>query len=112
MVRLPAYQLLIPFTSDYRPLWVAIGMLSGYLAVVLVLSTYAIGLIGFRAWRKLHYAGVIVWLLATLHGLLAVHDPGAIHAVGPYAIATILVVVSLVFRTVRRPSGGLAPSGT
>lgn len=99
LIKLPLYQLLIPFTSDYRPLWVGIGMLATYTGIVLVASTYVISYIGFRTWRLMHYAGGLIWALATVHGLESTQG-----SIGLYVGAAILVVGLFAFRLFRRPS--------
>ena len=42
----------VPFTIAYRPLWVGLGIVAGYLAALLGLSFYVRRRIGPRLWRR------------------------------------------------------------
>jgi sulfoxide reductase heme-binding subunit YedZ len=69
--------LLVPFAIDYRPVYVAIGIISGYAAALLGLSFYARKRIGAKRWRKLHRATPVVYVLALIHTLGAGTDAGS-----------------------------------
>ncbi len=66
--------ILLPGAIDYRPLWVGLGIGSGYLAAALGLSFYARKSIGPRLWRKAHRATIVVYGLAVAHTLGAGTD--------------------------------------
>jgi methionine sulfoxide reductase heme-binding subunit len=70
-------QLLIPFTIDYRPVYVGLGILGGYAAALLGLSFYARKRIGGKRWRKLHRATPVVYVLGLIHTLGAGTDAGS-----------------------------------
>lgn len=59
----------IPFTLEYRPLWTGLGILAGYLALLLGPSYYWRRRIGSRRWRQIHRATVVVFVLAVAHSL-------------------------------------------
>lgn len=59
----------IPFTIAYRPLWTGLGILAGYLALLLGPTFYLRRRIGPRRWRQIHRATVIVFALAVAHSL-------------------------------------------
>ncbi len=68
-------QILVPFASgEYRPLWVGIGQVSFYLAVLVSLTFYVRRFIGYRVWRTLHFGTFVVYALVTLHSLTAGTD--------------------------------------
>jgi methionine sulfoxide reductase heme-binding subunit len=46
---------LVPFKSSYRPLWMGLGVCAAELAFALALSVHLRKWIGYRAWRILHY---------------------------------------------------------
>jgi sulfoxide reductase heme-binding subunit YedZ len=69
--------LLIPFTIDYRPVYVGIGILGGYLAALLGLSFYARKRIGGKRWRKIHRATPVVYVMGLIHTLGAGTDAGS-----------------------------------
>ena len=70
---------IVPFTSGYRPTWVALGTLAGYTFVLAAAVGLARGRIatssrGAIVWRWLHGLGYLGWALAMLHGLEAGTD--------------------------------------
>jgi sulfoxide reductase heme-binding subunit YedZ len=94
----------IPFALSYRPGFTGIGIIAGYLAVLLGPSFYVRRRIGARRWRKLHRATVIVWLLSAAHALGAGSDGAR-----PWLRAVVLaplapIVFLLVVRTLGRPA--------
>lgn len=68
----------VPFSISYRPAWVAIGIISGYITIALSLSFYARRRIGIRRWRILHRFIVVVWILGVVHALGAGTDSGTL----------------------------------
>ena len=64
----------IPFALSYRPAYTGIGIIAGYLAVLLGPTFYLRQRIGARRWRTLHRATVIVWVLSAVHALGAGTD--------------------------------------
>jgi len=114
LIDFPFVQALVPFTSDYRNLWVAPGVISLYLGVALVLSTYWIGYIGFRVWRFFHYAAFIAWAFALSHGLAAGHDAGLALSRVYYLSGAILVGGLVLIRLSRHVAAlrqPVAPAG-
>ena len=69
--------LLIPFAIDYRPAYVAAGIVGGYLAAILGLSFYARRRIGGKRWRNMHRATPVVYVLGLVHTLGAGTDAGS-----------------------------------
>jgi sulfoxide reductase heme-binding subunit YedZ len=59
----------VPFALSYRPAFTGIGIITGYLAILLGPSFYLRKRIGARRWRKLHRATVAVWILGLVHTL-------------------------------------------
>jgi predicted ferric reductase len=90
--------LLVPFQGPYRPLWVGIGQIAFYLALVVVAGFYVRGRIGQRAWRLVHYVTFLAFLASTVHGLQAGSDSGTPWARSIYVGATVVVVFLLVYR--------------
>ncbi|MBK8050487.1 MAG: hypothetical protein IPK16_27325 [Anaerolineales bacterium] len=68
------WQLLLPFSTSYRPVATGLGVLSLYLSMALIASFYLRKWIGRRAWRLFHYATYLAFTLALVHGLLAGTD--------------------------------------
>ena len=73
---------LVPLTSGYRPVAVALGTLAAYLFVLVALLGAARGRLAASpgataAWRGLHASAYLAWGLGVLHGFLAGTDSGA-----------------------------------
>ncbi len=68
------WQILIPFLSPYRPLWVGIGVIALYLSLLVTITFYMKAKIGSNAFRKIHYLSLVAYIGATLHGLYAGTD--------------------------------------
>jgi sulfoxide reductase heme-binding subunit YedZ len=69
--------LLVPLTIDYKPVFVATGILGGYAAALLGLSFYARKRIGGKRWRKIHRATPVVYVMGLIHTLGAGTDAGS-----------------------------------
>jgi predicted ferric reductase len=90
--------LLIPFRSPYQPFAVGLGILGLYLTAILVASFYIKQHIGKRAWRLLHYTSFGVWIMASLHGIMAGTDTPSIVIKMMYAVAIVSVGYLLTYR--------------
>jgi sulfoxide reductase heme-binding subunit YedZ len=60
---------LVPFATAYRPLWLGLGVLAGELVVALVVVSWFRQRLGYGLWRLTHWAAYAAWPLALLHGL-------------------------------------------
>lgn len=97
-------RLLVPFTSEYRPLPVAVGIVSAYLVAITTASFYVRRWIGYRAWRSVHYATFVAFLGATVHGIYAGTDSSTSWMRLVYVASVILVVALVDYRLI---AGGL-----
>jgi sulfoxide reductase heme-binding subunit YedZ len=70
--------LLVPFAMDYRPLFTGIGVIAGYLAVLIGLSFYVRRRIHPRRWRRLHRFTILVYVLGVMHVVGAGSDAEAV----------------------------------
>ncbi len=68
----------IPFAMGFKPFWTGLGVIAGYLAVLLGLSFYARRAVGPRLWRKAHRATVLVYALGVVHALGAGSDASSL----------------------------------
>ena len=70
--------LVVPFVSSYRPLPVALGIVSAELLVALAVTNRLRNrVLSYRTWRRAHYLGFAVWAAAALHGITAGTDRGS-----------------------------------
>ncbi|MGH2936794.1 MAG: ferric reductase-like transmembrane domain-containing protein [Solirubrobacterales bacterium] len=96
----------IPFTLEYRPLWTGMGIIAGYLALLLGPTFYWRRRIGARRWRQIHRATVVVFVLAVLHSLGSGTDGAStwfrVMVLGSAALVAGLVVLRYAHRAPRR----------
>ena len=84
----------VPFAGDFKPLWVGIGIVGGYLSALVGLTFYARKRIGVKRWRKLHRLTIVGYAMSVVHTIGAGTDfqPGSwpmlalIAPVGPIAV--------------------------
>ncbi len=67
-------QILIPFLSPYRPVWVGIGILSFYILLLVTVTFYIRQRIGMSTFRAIHVLSLLGYLGITLHGMYAGTD--------------------------------------
>jgi methionine sulfoxide reductase heme-binding subunit len=91
-------QLLVPFTSTYRPLWTGLGIAAAELLVALAITNHYRRRLRYGVWRKAHYLNFAVWGLASMHGLMAGTDRGAAWLAILYGVSVASVLVLLVWR--------------
>ncbi len=60
---------LVPFASAYRPLWLGLGVASGYLFAAAVLSSWPVRRLPRRVWSAVHRLMYLGWLCALVHAL-------------------------------------------
>jgi sulfoxide reductase heme-binding subunit YedZ len=95
----------IPFASGYKAPWMAIGVIAGWLMVILGVSYYARARIGVQRWRGLHRFTALAWVMGIAHSLGTGTDPGQRW----FLVATGIVVVPALALLVAR-LGGLSAS--
>lgn len=78
-------EVVVPFASHYRPLWLAFGIIGGYLLLAVWASEYVRRWTGYAWWRRFHYLAFGVFVLATLHGLGSGSDTREPWALALYA---------------------------
>ena len=67
-------QILVPFLSPYRPLWVGLGVISFYIILLVTVTFYLRTRIGMSAFRYIHILSLLSYLGVTLHGLYSGTD--------------------------------------
>ncbi len=78
-------QLVIPFTSDYRPLATGLGVVAVELLIAVAMTNRLRSRLPYTVWRRAHYATLAVWLLATVHGILSGTDRSQTWLLAVYA---------------------------
>lgn len=115
-IRFSLPEVVVPFISHYRPLWIALGIVGAYLLAAVYASEWVRPLVGYAWWRRFHALAFVVYLFATIHGLGTGSDSRALWAIALYGgsvtVVGALIAVRLLPRppAVRRPL--LAAAGT
>jgi sulfoxide reductase heme-binding subunit YedZ len=87
-------QILIPFISPYRPLWVGLGVLGLYLTLLVTITFYLRKKIGQKKFKAIHTLSLVGYLGVVLHAFFAGSD-SSLRAVQFIYIATFMVIVFL-----------------
>lgn len=103
-VHMPLAALVVPFLSSYRPTAVAFGVLAAELAALITVSFSLRRWIGTRAWRRLHWATYLVFIMGTVHGLTAGTDTSRPWAMSLYLGAVGAVAFATAWRALSRPT--------
>jgi len=59
----------IPFISAYRPLWLGLGAIAFDLMLALAVTSLLRTQMSYRSWRLVHWSAYLCWPVAVLHGL-------------------------------------------
>jgi len=94
-------EVLVPLQAHYRPLWIALGIVSGYLAIAVWASEYVRKRIGYAWWRRFHYLAFAVFLLGAAHGLGTGSDSQTWWGLAIYAVTIGSVALLIGWRLVR-----------
>ena len=84
-------EVFIPLASHYRPVWMALGIVAFYLGIAIGISTLLRKHIGYKWWRRLHVLTLVIFVLATIHGLGTGSDTQTPWALGIYLVSSVLV---------------------
>ena len=90
-------QVLFPFISSYRPLWVGIGIIAAYSTVLVTVTFYLRKRIGMGAFRSIHLLSFLAFFGAAVHGLFAGTDSSLSSMVIVYEVSTLSVVFLTVY---------------
>lgn len=106
-LHLSLVQVLVPFTSDFKPIAVALGIVAFYLLIAVQGSSMIMHRLPRKFWKALHYASYAVVLLVSFHAGLSGTDVGslgykilAFSLIGLTAAATV-VRIAVTNRTTR-----------
>ena len=99
--RFDLIDLVVPFASSRWPVAVGIGVLAGYLVLLVHLSFGLRKRIGTATWRRLHYLSFVAFVLVTVHALAAGTDRANPWFASIYAGVAVMVVALLGIRIKR-----------
>ena len=101
----------IPFASSYKEPWMVIGIIGGWMLIILGVSYYARARIGVARWRKLHRFTALAWILGLAHSLGEGTDAGQSWFLVATAIVAVPALVLLAARMSAEPGDGSAAAG-
>jgi methionine sulfoxide reductase heme-binding subunit len=87
-------QILVPFMSTYRPLWIGLGVIGAYLSLLVTVTFYLRKSIGQKLFKSIHTLSIFAYLGVILHAFFAGSDSSLV-AVQLIYLSTFLVVVFL-----------------
>jgi sulfoxide reductase heme-binding subunit YedZ len=70
--------LLVPMATAYRPIWTALGIISFYILIIIVLSNYVRRFIGQKIWQAIHMLSFVLFYVILYHGLRTGTDSSAL----------------------------------
>jgi methionine sulfoxide reductase heme-binding subunit len=88
----------LPFQLSYRPVWTGMGIIAGWLAVILGLSFYVRKRIGVKTWRWLHRWTLAVYVLALGHVVGAGTDGRTLWMIVMLTALTAPIVFAFTYR--------------
>lgn len=72
----------LPFVSNYRPLWLGLGVIAAELIAAMIVTSLSRSVIGYRPWRFIHWAAYASWPIALIHSLGTGTDARAAWSIG------------------------------
>ncbi len=110
--------LLLPFISKVRPLWMGLGIVAAELLLALGVTNALVRRkkVPYRIWRTIHYTNWGVWALATAHSVGMGTDRSSPWLIAITAVCVAGVAAAATWRTTRRrarwqPLAGIAAVG-
>lgn len=88
----------VPFTLGVHTFWTGLGVIAGYLAMLLGLSFYLRRQVGARLWRKAHRATIAVYVLGLFHALGSGSDTGSVLFLCFAAATAVPIAILFVYR--------------
>ncbi|CAM5665144.1 ferric reductase-like transmembrane domain-containing protein [Streptomyces aurantiogriseus] len=75
-VNITVVDVLVPFVSDYQPLWLGLGTVSLDLMFAVLVTSLLRERLGHRTWRAVHWLAYASWPVALVHGIGIGTDTG------------------------------------
>ena len=88
----------LPFHSTYRPLWLGLGALSFDLMAAVMITSVARRRFGLRTWRAVHWLVYVSWPIALVHSYGTGTDPRAHWMLVLTGGCVAVVLVAVAFR--------------
>jgi predicted ferric reductase len=96
---------LVPFTSSYRPSAVAWGIVGLYLLAAVEITSLLRKHLSKRVWRATHLLSFPLFVVATVHGITAGTDSGSTLLRGALLLGTLVVTAAVAVRVSQLEEG-------
>ena len=93
---------LIPFAASWRPVPMALGVISMYLVVALIATSLLRKHLGQRTWKLVHWTSYLMWPMALVHTVTAGTDALSPWMLGIEAVCLAIVAGAATWRWVDR----------
>lgn len=98
LLKFGLYEILVPFASGYKNLYVALGIIGFYMFVAVIFSSIFLFMKPYILWRLLHYLPYPIFVLIFLHGIFTGTDSSIPFMIWLYWITGSLVAALSVYR--------------
>lgn len=88
----------IPFYSDYKPLFLSLGILGLYLLLIIIISSLWFRLKYHKTWRFIHYFTYVLFISSLVHGYYIGSDSGTLVMKIIYALTAIIFSILFIYR--------------
>jgi methionine sulfoxide reductase heme-binding subunit len=102
--------LVVPFGSGYRPLWVGLGAVALDLALAVLVTSLLRERIGLRAWGVLHLISYAMWPVALLHSVGSGTDRARPWMIAIDIVCALAVLAAALSRVGRPPAVVVTPA--
>ncbi|WP_406333226.1 ferric reductase-like transmembrane domain-containing protein [Streptomyces sp. NBC_00203] len=75
-VNITTLDAVVPFVSDYQPLWLGLGTVALDLLLAVLITSLLRARLGHRTWRAVHWLAYASWPIALIHGIGIGTDAG------------------------------------
>src|SRR5438045_933384 len=101
----------IPFDSNYRTLWLGLGVVSFELLLAIVATSLVRGFIGRRSWRAIHWLTYAAWPVGVAHGMGTGTDTWSAWMLGITSACVAAVAMAVLLRITSGSRDPLAGPG-
>lgn len=68
-IKFGLWDILIPFYSEFEPVYVGLGIISLYMVIILILTSYLKNKIPYKLWRSIHFLNILIYWFVFAHAL-------------------------------------------
>lgn len=98
-VDIPIVSAVVPFTANYKVVWVGLGTIAFDLLIAVIITSYLRDRINARLWRIIHNLTYVLWAVATVHTLGAAYERSLTFITAAVCVA--IVVPTVIMRYAR-----------